>query len=191
MASGGGQQGPILAALGADVTIFDNSENQLSQDRELSKEYKLNIKTIQGDMKDLSIFAGKSFDLIFNPCSVVFAEKLKPIWEECYRVLNSNGILMTGLINPIIFQLNQDINPFQLIYTQPYSDLNSLPKEKLDELIKNQETLEFGHSLTEQIGGQLNAGFMITDFYEDNWNGEKDIDKYLPSFFATRAIKKA
>jgi len=34
------------------------------------------------------------------------------------------------------------------------------------------------------------AGFLITDFYEDDWNGEKEIDKYLPSFFATRAIKK-
>ncbi|MFO8022568.1 MAG: class I SAM-dependent methyltransferase [Perlabentimonas sp.] len=189
LASGGGQQGPILAALGADVTIFDNSENQLNQDRSLSDEFNLNIKTVQGDMKDLSVFADKSFDLVFNPCSVVFVDNLKPIWKECFRVLKNNGILMTGLINPIIFQLNQDINPFQLIYTQPYSDLNSLPKEKLDDLIKNQETLEFGHSLTEQIGEQLNAGFLITDFFEDGWNGEKAIDKYLPSFFATRAIK--
>lgn len=190
LASGGGQQGPILAALGADVTIFDNSENQLSQDRKLNEEFDLNIKTVQGDMKDLSVFADKSFDLVFNPCSVVFVDSLKPIWGECFRVLRTNGILMTGLINPIIFQLDQDINPFQLIYPQPYSDLNSLPKEKLDELIKNQETLEFGHSLSEQIGVQLNAGFQMTDFYEDDWNGDKLIDKYLPSFFATRGIKK-
>ena len=190
LASGGGQQGPVLAASGADVTIFDNSENQLNQDRKLSKEFNLNIKTIQGDMKDLSIFADQSFDIVFNPCSVVFAENLKPIWQECFRVLKPNGIQMTGLTNPIIYQLDQDNDPFQLIYTQPYSDLNSLPKEKLDELIKNQEALEFGHSLTEQIGEQLSAGFLITDFYEDDWNGEKVIDKYFPSFFATRAIKK-
>lgn len=97
---------------------------------------------------------------------------------------------MTGLINPAVFQLDQDNEPFELIYKQPYSDFNSLPEEKLEELINNQETLEFGYSLTEQIGGQLNAGFIITDFYEDDWNGEKVIDKYLPSFFATRAIKK-
>lgn len=32
LASGGGQQGPILATLGADVTIFDNSEKQLQQE---------------------------------------------------------------------------------------------------------------------------------------------------------------
>lgn len=190
LASGGGQQGPILAALGGDVTIFDNSENQLQQDRTLGDEFNLNIKTIQGDMKNLSVFADESFDLVFNPCSVVFVDNLKPIWEECFRVLKPGGILMTGLINPIIFQLDQKNTPFQLVYAQPYSDLHSLPKEKLDELIESQETLEFGHSLTDEIGGQLNSGFLITDFYEDDWNGEKEIDKYLPSFFATRAIKK-
>ena len=33
LASGGGQQGPILAAAGASVTVFDNSPKQLEQDR--------------------------------------------------------------------------------------------------------------------------------------------------------------
>ena len=33
LASGGGQQGPILAAAGANVTVFDNSPRQLAQDR--------------------------------------------------------------------------------------------------------------------------------------------------------------
>jgi ubiquinone/menaquinone biosynthesis C-methylase UbiE len=188
LASGGGQQGPILAALGADVTIFDNSENQLNQDRKLSKEFNLNITTIQGDMKDLSVFADEMFDLVFNPCSVVFVDSIMPIWNECFRILKLNGILMSGLINPIVFQLDQNNNPFQLIYNQPYSDLNS-SKEILEELIKNKEALEFGHSLTEQIGGQLSAGFFMTDFYEDDWNGEKLIDNYFPSFIASRAIK--
>lgn len=189
LACGGGQQGPILAALGADVTIFDNSENQLNQDRTLSDEFNLNIKTVQGDMKDLSVFADMSFDVVFNPCSVVFVDNLKPVWKECFRVLKTNGILMTGLINPISFQLDQNVNPFQLIYTQPYSDLTSLPKEKLADIIKNKEALEFGHSLTAQIGEQLSAGFLMTDFYEDYWGGEGAIDKYFPAFFATRAIK--
>ena len=33
LAGGGGQQGPILAAAGARVTVFDNSPKQLAQDR--------------------------------------------------------------------------------------------------------------------------------------------------------------
>lgn len=79
LASGGGQQGPILATLGADVTIFDNSEKQLQQDKIISDKFNLDIKTVQGDMKDLSDFADDSFDLIFNPCSIVFVDNVLPV----------------------------------------------------------------------------------------------------------------
>lgn len=188
LASGGGQQGPILATLGADVTIFDNSEKQLQQDKGLSEKFNLNIKTVQGDMRNLSVFSDNSLDLIFNPCSILFVDDIKPVWKECFRVLKPNGILMTGLINPISFQLAED--NLKLIYKQPYSDLHSLPTEKLAALKNNNEALVFGHSLTDQIGGQLEAGFTLTDMYEDNWGGENKMDGFFPAFIATRAIKK-
>ena len=187
LASGGGQQGPILATLGADVTIFDNSEKQLQQDKTLSDKFCLNIKTVQGDMKDLSLFADNSFDLIFNPCSIVFVENVVPVWRECFRVLKPGGVLMTGLINPISFQLDEE--SLKLIYKQPFSDLHSLPKEKLEELKKKNEPLVFGHSLTDQIGGQLDAGFTVTAMFEDTWDVENIMDEFLPSFIATRAVK--
>ncbi|MGM5469974.1 class I SAM-dependent methyltransferase [Flavobacteriaceae bacterium LMO-SS05] len=187
LASGGGQQGPVLASLGAEVTIFDNSEKQLQQDRTLSDKLKLGIKTVQGDMKDLSVFEDNSFDLIFNPCSILFVDNILPVWKECFRVLKPNGILMTGLINPISFQLDEE--SLNLIYKQPFSDLYSLPKEKLEELINNNEALVFGHSLTDQISGQLEAGFSLTDMYEDNWGGENRMDDFFPAFIGTRAIK--
>ncbi len=189
LASGGGQQGPVLTAAGAEVTIFDQSENQLNQDRTLSETHQLGIRTVQGDMRDLSVFEDNAFDVVFNPCSVVFVEELELVWRECHRVLKPGGVLMSGLINPVIFQLEKDKGVFKLAYPQPFSDIHSLPKQKLDELIANNETLEFGHTLTDQIGGQLNAGFVVTDFYEDDWNGEREMDKFLPSFFATRAVK--
>lgn len=188
LASGGGQQGPILAALGADVTIFDNSEKQLQQDKTLSDKFDLGIKTVQGDMKDLSVFADNSFDLIFNPCSILFVDNVLSVWKECYRVLKPNGVLMTGLINPVSFQLDEE--NLKLIYKQPFSDLHSLPTEKLEELKQNNEALVFGHSLTDQIGGQLVAGFTITAMFEDSWGGENKMDEYLPAFIATRAVKR-
>jgi ubiquinone/menaquinone biosynthesis C-methylase UbiE len=188
LACGGGQQGPILAALGAEVTIFDNSERQLEQDKVLSEKFDLGIKTIQGDMRDLTVFADDSFDLIFNPCSIVFVDNVLPVWKECFRVLKTNGILMTGLINPISFQLEEE--SLKLIYTQPYSDLHSLPKEKLEDLKNKKEALVFGHSLTDQIGGQLDAGFSMTGMFEDIWDVENKMDAFLPSFIATRAVKR-
>lgn len=187
LASGGGQQGPILATLGADVTIFDNSEKQLEQDKVLSDKLNLGIKTVQGDMKDLSVFEDDSFDLIFNPCSIVFVDNILPVWKECFRVLKPGGILMTGLINPIAFQVDEE--SLKLIYKQPFSDLHSLPPEELEELKNNKEALTFGHSLTDQIGGQLDAGFMVTAMFEDLWDEEHKMDAFLPSFIATRAVK--
>ena len=64
LASGGGQQGPILAAAGAQVTVFDNSPRQLARDREVAEREGLGIRTVEGDMADLSAFADASFDLI-------------------------------------------------------------------------------------------------------------------------------
>jgi ubiquinone/menaquinone biosynthesis C-methylase UbiE len=188
LASGGGQQGPILAALGADVTIFDNSEKQLQQDKTLSDKFNLDIKTVQGDMRNLSVFADNSFDLIFNPCSILFVENVLPVWKECFRVLKPNGILMSGLIHPISFQLDEE--SLKLIYKQPFSDLHSLPKEKLEKLKKDNEALIFGHSLTDQISGQLEAGFSLTNMYEDDWGGESKMDEFFPAFIATRSVKR-
>lgn len=187
LASGGGQQGPILATLGAEVTIFDNSEKQLQQDEILSDKFSLDIKTVQGDMSDLSVFEDNSFDLIFNPCSIVFVDDVIPVWKECYRVLKPGGVLMTGLINPIIFQLDDE--SLKLIYKQPFSDLHSLPKEKLEKLKEENEPLVFGHSLSDQIGGQLDAGFTITSMFEDIWDVENKMNEFMPSFIGTRAVK--
>lgn len=62
LASGGGQQGPILAAAGAVVTVLDNSPEQLEQDRKLSERNGLRLTTIEGDMANLSMFDERSFD---------------------------------------------------------------------------------------------------------------------------------
>jgi 2-polyprenyl-3-methyl-5-hydroxy-6-metoxy-1,4-benzoquinol methylase len=56
LASGGGQQGPILAAAGARVTVFDNSPSQLAQDRLVADRDGLCIETVEGDVRDLSPF---------------------------------------------------------------------------------------------------------------------------------------
>src|ERR671912_770153 len=49
LASGGGQQGPVLAAAGARVTVFDNSPAQLARDREVAARDGLTITTVEGD----------------------------------------------------------------------------------------------------------------------------------------------
>ena len=72
LASGGGQQGPILAAAGAKVTVLDNSPRQLEGDRLVAKRHSLHIALVDGDMADLSMFSEHSFDLIVHPVSNCF-----------------------------------------------------------------------------------------------------------------------
>ena len=79
LASGGGQQGPILSAAGANVTVFDASEKQLLQDRMVADRDGLALETVQGDMADLSCFEDGAFDFIFHPCSNCFAEDIRPV----------------------------------------------------------------------------------------------------------------
>jgi 2-polyprenyl-3-methyl-5-hydroxy-6-metoxy-1,4-benzoquinol methylase len=62
LASGGGQQGPILAAAGAIVTVLDFSHQQLARDRAVATRDRLALATVHADMTDLSMFAGGSFD---------------------------------------------------------------------------------------------------------------------------------
>jgi SAM-dependent methyltransferase len=192
LASGGGQQGPILAAVGANVTVFDNSPAQLKQDQLVAEREALTLKTVEGDAANLSIFQDESFDLIFNPCSTVFMPDVRTVWKECYRVLRHGGILMTGSMNPVhyIFDLYKaDEGILEVAHSIPYSDLTSIPKEDLDELMEKGLPVEFGHSLTDLLGGQCNAGFVITDMYED-YMLDSLLHNYHPSYLATRAIKK-
>ena len=96
LACGGGQQGPILAAAGANVTVFDASAKQLAQDEMVAKRDGLVLVTRQGFMHDLGIFADASFDVIVHPVSNCFAPDIYPVWRECFRVLRHGGAPTTG-----------------------------------------------------------------------------------------------
>ena len=191
LASGGGQQGPILAAVGAQVTVFDNSDEQLKKDQQVAQENNLHIKTVRGNMQDLGCFADETFDLIIHPVSNCFIDDILPVWKESYRVLKVNGKMLSGFNNPLIYMIDWDLadqnGQFKLAHSIPYSDLKSLSPEMKQKYIHEKTPYEFGHSLTDQIQGQIQAGFVISGFYEDN-SGEL-LDQFSTSFIATRAEK--
>ncbi len=191
LASGGGQQGPVLAAAGATVTVYDLSPNQLAQDRAVAEREGLNLKTVQGDMTDLSAFDDGSFDLIFHPVSNCFAANVLPLWREAFRVLRRGGSLLAGFINPTHYIFDEEeAEKGNLVvrHKLPFSDLTSLSEEQRQRYVDNQEPLSFGHSLSDQIGGQLAAGFMLIGYSEETWEGTP-LSKYMPEYIATRALK--
>lgn len=196
LASGGGQQAPILAAAGACVTVLDASPRQLAQDEMVAARDGLSLTAVQGFMHDLSAFADASFDLVFHPASNCFAPVIAPVWRECFRVLRPGGVLLAGFMNPDVYIFDHDSQERnELIVRHPLPDaqIRDLPPDELDRLVRREHSVEFSHSLEEQIGGQLRAGFMLTDLFEDRDAGPPAIgrSRFMPVLFATRAVKQS
>ena len=196
LASGGGQQGPIFAAAGASVWVFDNSPRQLEQDRAVAERDGLDLETVQGDMADLGSFEDGTFDLVFHPVSNCFVPDVNPVWREAYRVLRTGGILLAGFANPVLYLFDDDDAGTEHELTVkriiPYSDADSLSADELLQYRLEGLPLEFGHTLEDQIGGQLRAGFVLLGLYEDSHHlDDVAIARHIPTFMATRAMKPA
>ena len=192
LASGGGQQGPVFAAAGASVIVLDNSPKQLAQDRLVAERESLDLGTVQGDMRDLTIFADESFDLVFHPVSNLFVPEVLPVWREAFRVLRRGGTLLAGFLNPAVYIFDEGLadttGELRVKYELPYTAATSLSEEELKGRIERGEPLEFSHTLEDQIGGQTEAGFVIAGLYEDR-HLDDPIAAHMPTLVATRAIK--
>ena len=185
LASGGGQQIPIFSALGAKCTLLDYSEQQCESDRMVAEREGYEVEIIRADMTKPLPFEDGSFDLIFHPVSNCYVREVEPIFRECYRVLKKGGVFLGGYDIGInyIFDENED----RVLYSLPFDPLS---EEKIyNDCVQNDWGIQFSHTIEEQLGGQLRAGFCLTDIYEDT-NGEGNLHEHnIPSFVATRSVK--
>jgi ubiquinone/menaquinone biosynthesis C-methylase UbiE len=185
LASGGGQQMPIFAALGANCTVIDISEKQLLSEREVALRENYEIEIIKADITKPLPFEDNVFDLIFHPVSNCYIEDVYPVWKECYRILKKGGILLAGLDNGINYLFNDEET--KIIRKLPFNPLKD--KSAYENSIKYDWGIQFSHPIEEQIGGQLQVGFTLTDIFHDT-NGNGRLHKFnVPTFYATRAIK--
>ena len=185
LASGGGQQIPIFSALGAKCTLLDYSEQQCESDRMVAEREGYEVEIIRADMTKPLPFEDGSFDLIFHPVSNCYVREVEPIFRECYRVLKKGGAFLGGYDIGInyIFDENED----RVLYSLPFDPLSD---EKIyNDCVQNDWGIQFSHTIEEQLGGQLRAGFCLTDIYEDT-NGEGNLHEHnVHSFVATRSVK--
>ena len=187
LASGGGQQMPILTAAGAECTVLDYSEKQLESEKMVAEREGYTIELVRADMTKSLPFEDETFDMILHPVSNCYVEEVLPIWRECYRILKKGGRLLAGLDNGFNFLFNED-DEKEIIHTLPYNPLKN--PELYAESIKNNWGIQFSHTLDEQIRGQIQAGFTLRDLYEDT-DGFGLLHQHgVPTFWATLAIKE-
>ena len=185
LASGGGQQMPIFAALGADCTVLDYSSKQIASERMVAEREGYQIRIIQGDMTRPLPFEDEEFDLVFHPVSNCYVEEVRPIWKECYRVLKHGGYLVAGTDHYINYIVDSDEK--RIVNSLPFNPLKN--PEQMKQLQDEDAGVQFSHSLEEQIGGQLEAGFRLLSLYEDT-NGEGRLHELgIPTFIAMRSMK--
>lgn len=192
LASAGGQQGPLLAAAGASVVVFDASPVQLERDRAVAARDGLDLRTELGDMKDLSRFPDASFDMVYHACSNCFVPAVRPVWKEAARVLKPGGRLLSGFCLPHWFlpdEKKDEAGVIEIKYRIPYTD-DQLAPEELARKVAAKEPLHFGHTLEDQLGGQTDAGLLIAGFYEDSWEpGVSALSDRIACFAASLALK--
>ena len=178
LAGAGGLQAPLLACAGAEVTVLDLSEKMLEKDKQIAEQEHLNIRIEKGNMCDLSRFSNDSFDYIVNPTSLMYVPDVKPVFKECYRVLRAGGIFIMAAPNPINYMCDF-INDENGGY---YKAVNRMPycSSDFDEMC---DWVEYGHTMEDYIGGQIQCGFVINGYVECQMEDITELH------FLTRAVK--
>lgn len=186
LASGGGQQMPIFNALGAKCSVIDYSSKQIESEYKVAKREGFTIEAIEGDMSKKFPFYDETFDIVFQPVSNCYVEDVQHIFNEAYRVLKKGGIFLAGLNNEINYIVDQ--NEKEIVWKMPF---NPLKDEKAKEfMVKENAGMQFSHNMTEQIGGQLKAGFTLVDIYEDTNGFGRLHELNIKTYIATKSIKK-
>lgn len=185
LASGGGQQMPIFTAAGAECTVLDYSDKQLESERAVASREGYSIDIVKADMTKPLPFADETFDLIFHPVSNDYVKEVCPIFRECFRVLKKGGILLAGLSNEINFAVSADEK--SLVFKMPFDP--TVNEDQRRYLEQDDAGMQFSHSLEEQLGGQLKAGFVLTDLYDDINEAGYLHELNIKTFTATRAFK--
>jgi SAM-dependent methyltransferase len=170
LACGGGQQGPLFASLGYQVTVGDACPEQLQRDADVARAFGMHIECVEADMLDLSALHGRSFDLVYQAVSACYVPDVRRLYSEVKATLRPGGIYCVEHWNPVHSQLDPatawDGGAYRLLYSQyPKQPVPWLPSGTEDQEI-DAGVWHYIHPLHDLIGGLCDAGFRIERFAE-------------------------
>lgn len=179
LGGGGGQQAIAFALLGAKATVFDIAEAQLALDRQAADHYGVPLATVQGDMRDLSHFADRSFDIVWQPYSINFVPDVGQVFAEVARVLRPGGLYQVDCHNPFTQLVDETTwNGVGYLLSHPYRAGEEVIPEKYfseaDWVFEDQTGVEhrvksprsWRHGLGDMINELVRAGFVLRHFAE-------------------------
>ena len=174
LASGGGQQSAAFGLLGASVTVLDLCPTQLARDRQAAAHYGLNTRTLEGDMRDLSVFAAGSFDLVYHAHSINFVPDARQVFREVARVLRPEGLYRFSCHNPFVhtvWETSWDGEGYRLSDAYRDGEVTDDPYWDVDDGAGTTRRVlgprEFRHTLSTLVNGLVEAGMAVRGVWED------------------------
>ena len=171
LAGGGGQQSVEFSLLGANVTVFDLTPEQLELDRIAAEHYGYDVTLIQGDMRDLSELPSDHFDSIFQPISSLYVPDMRKVYRGVARVLRHGGLYYSDYTYPVLYMAEKqgwDGEAYVVRFSQPHVGGRIL-ETKTDGLMNFTEGESFGefnHLLSDIINGQIAERLSIVGVWE-------------------------
>jgi len=149
LACGGGQQSAVFALLGARVTVVDLAQGQLKGDRKAAAHYGYEIRTVHGDMRDLSPLDRESFDVVYGT-TVTYVPDAQEVYRQVARVLRPRGLYRSDWHQPARHFIAWDGDGYRV--AKPYA-------EKIER--REDGGIEFRHYMDDIFNGLLETGFAI------------------------------
>ena len=174
LAGGGGRESAAFSLLGARVTVFDLSEEQLERDRAAAAHYGREVETVRGDMRDLSALYGSGFDVVLHSYSINFVPDARAVFREVARVVRAGGLYRVMCANPFVMGATpRDWDGRGYTLSSPYVE-GALVLGEDEEWVYEDEAdtpapppREYRHGFGSLLGGMADAGFRLLRASED------------------------
>ncbi|MBT4502055.1 MAG: class I SAM-dependent methyltransferase [Gemmatimonadetes bacterium] len=185
LAGGGGHQSAVYSLLGAKVTVFDLTPEQLDKDQMVARHYGYEVTTIQGDMRDLSALPRAHFDRVVQPISSLYVPDMCEVYREVATVLKPGG-MYSSKYTYAPFKMAErkgwDGEAYVVRFSQPNVSGRVLERasDGLSNFTEGQFLGEFNHLPSDIINGQIAEGLAIMGIWENHPGEEPPFSELRP-----------
>ena len=157
---GGGQCSVYLAEQGARTVGVDISSKQLEHGRQLAARHRVDVRFVEANAEDLSVFPEASFDIVFSSFAFGFVEDIGRTFREAFRILRPGGLFAFSWSSPIFVcaELGGD---GVLRMSRSYFDRSPIVFDE-----KEGREVDFHRTYGDWLRHLVDAGFVVTDLWE-------------------------